>query len=115
MQIKLIILSIIAFSLFSCASTLLPRKEINNLTYECSNVNQQIAYLQRKKTYAPSRIASGIRSIIPITMIVGIIQGTYIDTAMVATGHWDKHINKKINTMKEFKESCDNSLVNSQQ
>ena len=98
------ILVLMILVLGACASPM-PKKEVDAITFDCSNVERQIWALKREET-DNSRVLSGARSIIPIGMVVGILRWDYFDHLSIATGSWDRSAQMKMNDMESFKKEC---------
>ena len=74
------------------------RKDIN-----CETAQEDIKILENEKASAGKQLAAGVRSVLPVAAVVGILKGTWRDRTKVATGDYNKAIDNKI---KEIKWSC---------
>ncbi len=74
------------------------RKDIN-----CETAQEDIKILEKEKASAGKQLAAGVRSVLPVSAVVGILKGTWRDRTKVATGDYNKAIENKI---KEIKWSC---------
>lgn len=74
------------------------RKDIN-----CKTAQEDIHILEKEKASANKQLAAGVRSVLPVSAVVGIVRGTWSDRTKVATGDYNEAIENKI---KEIKWSC---------
>ena len=74
------------------------RKDIN-----CETAREDIRLLEKEKASVGKQLASGVRSVLPVAAVAGILKGTWRDRTKVATGEYNKAIEKKI---RDIKWSC---------
>jgi hypothetical protein len=70
----------------------------------CATAEGDIRSLNAEKTHASSQLAAGIKAIVPVSLIMNTASGTEGDQAKVATGEYNKMIDKKI---AEIKQKCE--------
>ena len=102
---KMIISSIFILFIASCASPI-TREETQNLSYNCSNVDEKISILLEEKAKNNRRILNGVRSVLPVSAVVNLIRGQYKENSAIATGEWAKVLDKKIAEMKTHQSQC---------
>jgi hypothetical protein len=69
----------------------------------CQTAHRDIKTLEDEKASVGKQILAGVRSIMPIAAVAGILMGDYRDRVQVATGQYDSDIEAKI---KQIKTSC---------
>lgn len=69
----------------------------------CSTADRDIAVLEEEKASVGKQMLSGVRSLMPISVVAGILLGDYGDRVKVATGKYNRDIKAKIS---EIKEDC---------
>lgn len=69
----------------------------------CATAPQDIKTLEEERASVGKRILSGVRSILPIAAVAGILMGDYRDRVEVASGKYNDDINNKI---AEIKSTC---------
>jgi hypothetical protein len=70
----------------------------------CATAQADLRVLQQEKVHVAGQIAEGVTSIIPISLVVGILTDTVGTEYRVATGEYNKMIDKRI---AEIKAQCD--------
>ncbi len=70
---------------------------------DCSRAEQDIEILEVEIASVGKRVVSGVRSIMPTGMIIGLLKGDYKDGVRIAIGKYNKDIEAKI---KEIKDAC---------
>lgn len=71
-----------------------------NAPVNCHTAPADIKVLEEEKASVGKQILSGVRSIMPIAAVAGILMGDYRDRVQVATGTYNSHIEAKINQIK---------------
>ena len=69
----------------------------------CATAEADIRVLEQEKVHVAEQISSGVRTIVPIGLVVGIITGTAGTKARVTTGKYNKMIDERI---AEIKSHC---------
>ncbi len=69
----------------------------------CGNAEGDIRALNAEKSHASSQLAAGIKAIVPISLVFHVADGTEGDEAKIASGEYNKMIDKKI---AEYKQQC---------
>jgi hypothetical protein len=71
-------------------------KQQLNQPVNCQNARGDIQVLQDEKASVGKQILSGVRSILPIAAVAGILMGDYMDRVEVATGEYNDDLTAKI-------------------
>ena len=66
----------------------------------CATAEGDIRALEHEKAHVGKQIASGVMSIVPASMVIGIVTGTEKKRLSVATGDYNKMIDKRIADIK---------------
>ena len=69
----------------------------------CATAEGDLRALGHEKAHVTQRIAEGLTSIVPASLVVGVVTGTEKEKVEVATGEYNKMIDKRI---AEIKETC---------
>ena len=77
--------------------------ELQAMVADCDHISEQIASLRREEAGTNERIASGIKTIIPISAVVHLFRGELKREARIATGDYNKMLADKI---AELKSDC---------
>ncbi len=101
-----IILSILLLLLAGCAAKPISTEQIQNTKYDCSDVDDKIALLEKEKKDNNRRILSGIRAVFPIAVVVNVMKGNYKTNVKIATGKWAKILDEEVAQMKAYKAQC---------
>ena len=80
------------------------RKPIN-----CRTARQDIKTLQEERASTGKQALSGVRSVMPIGVVAGLLMGDYSDRVEVATGQYNTDIDNKIT---EISQACGVSTSN---
>ncbi len=67
---------------------------------DCNHAASQIQVLESEKASVGKQILSGVRSIMPISAVVGILLGDYRDRVEVSTGQYNNDLEAKIGVIK---------------
>ncbi len=69
----------------------------------CATAEGDIRMLQHEKAHVAQQIADGVTAIVPASLVIGIVTGTETEKIRVATGDYNKAIDKRI---AEIKAQC---------
>ena len=69
----------------------------------CATAEGDIRTLEHEKAHTAQEIAEGVTALVPASIVVGLVTGTEGEKLRVATGDYDKMIDKRI---AEIKEKC---------
>ncbi len=78
-------------------------EEIHAMVPDCGRADAQIALLDQEKAQVNDRVASGIKTIVPVSAIVHLFRGELRREAKIATGEYNQLIESKIS---EIKSDC---------
>ncbi len=67
----------------------------------CGNAEADLRSLNAEKAHVGSQTAAGVKAILPISLVVNVASGTEGDEAKVASGEYNKMIDKKIAQIKQ--------------
>ena len=100
---KTALVILLAIFLSACATG--QKKVIKELQQpiNCATAEGDIRALEHEKAHVAERIAEGVTAIVPISMVVGVVAGTEGTKYKVATGEYNKMIDKRI---AEIKSQC---------
>jgi hypothetical protein len=101
-----ILFSFLVLLIAGCASAPMTTEDIQNTRYSCSDVDDKISLLKSEKDENNKRILNGIRSVLPIGVIRGMIHGRYRENVKIATGEWANILDGEITEMEAFKKYC---------
>jgi hypothetical protein len=62
----------------------------------CKTARSDIKILEEEKASVGKQVLSGIRSVMPVAVVAGLLMGDYSDRVSVATGRYDSDIQAKI-------------------
>ena len=71
-----------------------------NSPVNCATANQYLKILEEERASVGKKIFAGVRSILPISAVAGILMGDYNDRFEVATGKYNADIDAKIAQIK---------------
>jgi len=71
----------------------------------CSTASRDIKILEEERASVARQILSGVRSVMPIAAVAGILTGDYSDRLEVTTGEYNNDIEHKID---QIKRTCGN-------
>ena len=101
---KLMLIASALLVINGCASPISKQaKEDLARPINCGNAEADIRSLNAEKAHASSQAAAGVKSILPISLVANVASGTEGDQAKVASGEYNKMIDKKIS---EIKQQC---------
>ena len=66
----------------------------------CSTARSDIKILEEEKASVGKQVLSGVRSVLPISAVAGILMGDYSDRVAVASGSYNADIEAKIARIK---------------
>ncbi len=89
--------------LIGCASISQTAKDHLAKDVDCSTARKDIQILTQERASVGKQALSGVRSVVPLAAVVGILRGDYRDRVSVATGKYNSDIDAKI---KEIKDTC---------
>lgn len=69
----------------------------------CSTAEGDLRMLENEKAHVAKEIANGVMAIVPVSAVIGIVRGTETTKLKVATGDYNKMIDKRI---AEIKSEC---------
>ena len=95
----------LATFLFACASGQKKVEKDLKAPINCATAEGDIRVLENEKVHVAQQIAEGVGAIVPIGLVVGVVTGTEGTKMRVATGEYNKMIDKKI---AEIKSQCGN-------
>ena len=78
-------------------------QKIESAHYSCATADGELRALESEKKTTAQRISAGVRSVVPITLVVGLVTGTAGVKYRIATGEYNKMIDGKI---AEIKQNC---------
>lgn len=101
--IILVTLLALTFIISGCSTIKKETKEELASPVNCATAREDIKILEEAKTSTGKQILSGVRSILPIAAVAGILSGDYKNRVQVATG---KHNDDLANKIEEIKTTC---------
>ncbi len=102
---KITLVISLAIFLSACATGQKKVEKEMKMPISCATAEGDIRVLENEKAHVAEQIAEGVTSIIPISLVVGIVTGTEGTKIRVATGKYNKMIDKRI---AEIKSECGN-------
>ena len=78
-------------------------QRIKEMPIECATADGDLRMLDEEKKTTLQRIGSGVRLIVPVALVVGVVTGTTGTKYQVATGKYNEMIDDKI---AEIKKTC---------
>lgn len=93
----------LSISLSACAERYKENEKELKQPINCATAEGDIRTLQHEKAHVGEQIAMGVTAIVPASLVIGILTGTEGTKIKVATGEYDKMIDKKI---AEIKSEC---------
>ena len=101
--------AVIVVALFVLANCTLPMKknDVENVQADCSNVDSQVAMLEKEKKDNNKRFRAGVTAVVPVGAVMHIVRGNYKTNAQIATGAWGKAVDAKLKELYAIKEYCD--------
>lgn len=102
---KTAVVMCLAIFLTACASQQKQVEKEMKQPINCATAEGDIRALEHEKAHVAEQIAEGVTAIVPMSLVVGIITGTEGEKMRVATGEYNKMIDKRID---EIKSECGN-------
>ena len=90
-------------SVISCASSYKKAEQDVKKPVNCATAEADIRVLESEKVHAAQQLASGVSAIVPVGLVAGVVTGTEGTQVKVATGEYNKMLDKKI---AEIKREC---------
>ena len=100
---KVIILAVIAMLIPACAMQYKKTEQEMKQPINCATAEGDLRTLEAEKANVAQQIAAGVTSIVPASLVVGLITGTEGAKVNVATGEYNKMIDQRI---AEIKQKC---------
>ena len=69
----------------------------------CATAEADIRVLNSEKVHAAQQLVAGVTAIVPVSLVIGLVKGTEGEKIKVATGEYNKMLDKKI---AEIKREC---------
>ena len=99
---KLMLIASVILLINGCASPISKQaKEDLARPINCGNAEADIRSLTAEKQHAGSQAAAGVKAILPISLVADVVSGTEGDQVKVATGEYQRMIDKKIADIKQ--------------
>ena len=89
--------------LAGCTGMSQEAKTIKKQPVNCATAKGDIKILENEKASVTTQAVSGVASVMPSGMAMGILTGTSRDRASVATGSYNRRLDEKI---AEIKQTC---------
>jgi hypothetical protein len=83
-------------------------QNLQTMHYTCSTADGELRVLESEKKTTAQRVAAGVRSVVPISLVVGLVTQTAGVKYRIATGEYNELIDKKI---AEIKTACPGAAV----
>jgi hypothetical protein len=83
-------------------------QNLQTMHYTCATADGELRVLDSEKKTTAQRVAAGVRSVVPISLVVGLVTQTAGVKYRIATGEYNTLIDKKI---AEIKTACPGSNV----
>ncbi len=101
MNKKTYLLLLLAFFVTACAEPISKEgKRTLRKDFQCATAKEDIRILEKERASNLKRLAAGVRSILPVAAVVGILKGTWKDRTKVAAGDYNKAIDRRIREIK---------------
>jgi hypothetical protein len=100
---KVIILAVIAMLVPACAMKYKKTEQEMKQPINCATAEGDLRALEAEKANVAQQIAAGVTSIVPVSLVVGLVTGTEGAKISVATGEYNKMIDQRI---AEIKQKC---------
>jgi len=102
MMIAVLVVSL-ALSMASCAMQQEKVEKEMKQPINCATAEGDLRALEKEKAHVGEQIAEGVTAIVPMSLVVGVLIGTESTKFEVATGDYNKMIDKRI---AEIKAQC---------
>ena len=90
----------VVLTLASCAYQQKKVEKEMKQPINCSTASADLRVLQQEKVHLAEQIGEGVTAIVPIGLVIGIVTDTEGTELKVATGEYDKMIDKRIAEIK---------------
>ena len=77
--------------------------EVMETGVDCSTAESDLELLKEEKKSVGKKVLAGVRSVLPIAVVAGLLMGDYTDRVQVATGKYNRDLENKI---AEIKKAC---------
>jgi hypothetical protein len=100
---KVILLGCVVMLLPACAMKQKKVEKEMKQPINCATAEGDIRMLKQEKAHVAQQIVEGVTAIVPASLVLGIVTGTEGTKIKVATGEYNKAIDKR---MSEIKSQC---------
>jgi hypothetical protein len=106
---KVLLISLVLLSCVACSGrkNLSPMPSISDeerkalaTPVNCQTAQRDLAILEEEKASVGRQVLAGVRSLMPIAAVAGILMGDYGDRVEVATGQYNRDLEAKIQDIK---------------
>jgi len=102
LMIAVLVLSLV-MTMASCAMQQKKVEKEMTQPINCATAEGDLRALEKEKAHVGEQIAEGVTAIVPMSLVVGVLTGTEGTKMEVATGEYNKMIDKRI---AEIKAKC---------
>jgi hypothetical protein len=81
-------------------------EQVKSMPVDCATADGDLRMLEGEKKSTAQKISAGVRSVVPIGLVAGLVTGTAGTKYQVATGQYNKMLDAKI---AEIKAACPNA------
>lgn len=99
----LLLVILLSVTLGACASNYKKAEMDAKKPVNCATAEADLRVLENEKAHTAERIAAGASSIVPVGLVAGLLTHTEETKTEVATGDYNKMLDKKI---AEIKQTC---------
>jgi hypothetical protein len=82
-------------------------QQVKEMPVECATAEGDVRMLEEEKQNTAQRISSGVRMVVPIGLVAGLVTGTQRTKYQVATGQYNTMLENKI---AEIKAACPDTV-----
>jgi hypothetical protein len=83
-------------------------EQVKNMPVNCDTADGDLRMLEGEKKSTAQKISAGVRSVVPIGLVAGVVSGTAGTKYQVATGKYNQMLDDKIT---EIKTTCPGSTA----
>ena len=95
----------------SCGPTISDKSQAElNKQVNCSTAENDIKILEDEKASVGKQVVSGVRSVLPVAAVIGLLRSDYGNRVEVATGKYNRDLQNKID---EIRTTCNLPASNS--
>ena len=94
--VKLLLVLVVGFFLVSCSHVPKHTKRMLEKDISCNAADLDIEILEGAKASTAKRTMSGVKSVVPTSVVINLLKGTYKDGISVTTGQLNEDIDAKI-------------------